>query len=131
MFDIATRNKLRVATQVGHISVEDLWDLPLTSNGRSLNLDDIAIELNKQVKATADQVSFVNPTKDATNESLLLAFDIVKHIISVKVAERDAAAVRKELHDKKQRILSLIDQKKNEKLAEKTVEELEAMVGAL
>lgn len=130
MFDIATRNKLRVSTQVGHISVEDLWDLPLTSN-RSLNLDDIAIELNKQVKATADQVSFVNPTKDATNESLLLAFDIVKHIISVKVAERDAAAVRKELHDKKQRILSLIDQKKNEKLAEKTVEELEAMVGAL
>jgi hypothetical protein len=55
-------------------------------------------------------------------------FEIVKHIIKVKLAEREAAKVIKENAAKKQQILELIHQKKNESLASMPVEELEKML---
>ena len=130
MFDLATRQKLRFSTSVGLLSTEDLWDLPLISD-RNPNLDDLAKGLNRLLKLESDEVSFVNPAKDKTNETLKLAFEVVKHIIAVKVEERDTALLAKQRHDKKQQILQLINQKENEKLAGHSLEELQEMVTAL
>lgn len=130
MFDLATRQKLRFSSSVGMLSVEDLWDLPLTSE-RNANLDDLAKSLNRQLKMESDEVSFVNPTKDKANDTLKLAFEIVKHIISEKVAERDAILLARQRSEKKQQILQLISQKENEKLAGHSLEELQEMVTAL
>lgn len=60
-----------------------------------------------------------------------LAFEIVKHIISVRVAERDAEALKKKRAEEKQRILALIADKQDEALKVKSLEELQAMVQAL
>ena len=79
IFEKAAREKLRFSTVNGLISVEDLWDLPL--EGKRLNLDSIAIELNKQLQDESNQ-SFV-AKKTAGNEATVLRFEIVKHIISV------------------------------------------------
>jgi len=80
IFEYATRNKVRFSFR-GLISVEDLWDLSLT------NLDSIYKELNKQSKQSEEE-SLLN-IKTQEDELLNVQIDIVKHIVSVKLAEKE------------------------------------------
>lgn len=129
MFEKASRMKLRFETAKGIITVEDLWDLPLTSPRGLPNLDQLAIDLNRRVRENQTE-SFVvtNPRKD---EALELKFDIVRHVISVRLAEQ---ATAKELADrkaKKERLLEIIDRKQNQALEQAPLEELQKMVAEL
>jgi hypothetical protein len=128
MFEKASRMKLRFDTAVGAITVEDLWDLPLTSN-RTTSLDDVARSLHQQIKDETE-VSFVT-TASTASAKLQLGFDIVKHIIDVRLAEREAETVRAQNREKKQKLLSLIAEKEDEGLKQSSVEELRAMAEAL
>lgn len=130
MFDIATRKKFRFSTGVGFCTVEDLWDLPLQGDRRP-NLDDIAKNLNRELKSVTEEVSFVEPLQTSGAEETRLALEIVKHVIGVKVTERNEAVLLAKRKEQKQQILALIDQKENEKLAGLTVDELREMVTAL
>lgn len=123
LFEIASKQKLRFTTTKGLLSTEDLWDLPLTT------LNDLAQFLNKQVKEAGEE-SFIE-VKSSANEKLDNMFEIVKHIIKVKLAERETLKVAKENATKKAQILELIHQKKNESLASMPVEELEKMLADL
>jgi hypothetical protein len=129
MFDKASRLKLRFTTTKGDLTVEDLWDLPLTSATGKPNLDSIAVDLFNQVKETAT-VSFVN-TPAKADETVQLKLDIAKHIIETRLVEnatRNAAAANAE---KKQNLLALISKKENEHLEGQSLEELLAMVNNL
>lgn len=129
MFEKATRMRLRFETTAGLIDVEDLWQIPLTSNKGRPNLDDIAKDLHKKLK-NDDEVSFVY--KDKKPESLdQLRFDIVKYIIDVKIAEREAEADATARKEKKQKILALIAEKQDENLRGKSLEELTEMVNGI
>lgn len=128
MFEKAARFKLRFETPLGNLSVEDLWDLPLTSN-RNVSLDDVARNLHRSIKE-AEEESFVVKATSA-NEKLQLGFDIVKHIIEVRLAENEAEKTKAENKAKKQKLLSLIADKQDESLKASSVEELQAMVEAL
>jgi hypothetical protein len=130
MFEKATRLALRFATATqGLVSTEDLWNLPLTAAAGKTSLDQVAVALFKQLKS-GDDVSFVTTTKksDAVTQ---LKFDIVKHIIDVRVAEAEENAKKKANADKKQQLLGLIASKEVQALEGKSVEELTAMVNAL
>jgi hypothetical protein len=128
LFERASRAKLRFETTTGTLTVEDLWQLPLSSE-RHLSLDDVAKATHRELQE-AKETSFVEaPT--AGNTELQLRFDVVKHVIDVKLAERDEAKTRAENKAKKQRLLELIAEKKDEGLKAASVEELEAMVVAL
>ena len=127
LFELATRKQYRFNSQVGALSVEDLWNLPLTSY-RSASLDAIAKELHSQLKE--EVISFVTPSV-SDNTVVQQKFDIVKHIIDVKVSERDAAKLLAENAAKKQKILSLIAEKQDEKLSEASLEELQALANSL
>lgn len=129
MFEKAARLKIRFQTSKGLLSVEDLFDLPLTSATGKTNLDDIARGLHAQVKSD-DNISFVTPAQKASEE-LVLAFEIVKHVIAVRIAERDAEATAREVREKKQKIMSLIEQKKDEALSAQSLEELMKQLEAL
>lgn len=124
MFEKATRLKLRFDTGLGLLSVEDLWDLPLQRpNGN--DLDHIARELYSKLKVDLT-VSFVEPAKpDVTTQ---LAFDLVKHIIDVKVKERGEAALATANRAKKQQLMGLIADKENSALASMPLEDLRKMV---
>lgn len=119
MFDLATRQKLRIETSKGSLSVEQLWDLNITS------LDTIARNLNKQIRkdSPSDDLSFLDETQ-AVDPKLALSFEVVKHIYLTKKNEakesRDALA--KKEHN--QMILSLIKDKESEALKNKSIEEL-------
>jgi len=128
MFEKASRFKLRFDTTQGQLDVEDLWDLPLTSGNRA-NLDDIARGLSKQVKEAETESFIVKPAK--ANEITLLKFDIIKHVIEIRLAENEAAATARANKERKQKILAIIANKQDEQLATSSIEDLQKLAEAL
>jgi hypothetical protein len=129
MFATAARMKLRFASPKGYLMVEDLFDLPLTSATGKANLDDIAKDLHRQIKDSTE-VSFVTPASGASKE-LQVSFEIVKFIINERVAERDAAVIKKANLERKQQIMAIIAQKENTALSESSIEDLRKMIEAM
>ena len=127
MFEKATRLKLRFDTTKGPLSVEDLWDLPLSGNG--LNLDKIAMTLSRQLKEESTE-SFVLKTSRSTTV-LQLKFDIAKRIIDVRLAEIELAKAKAEARAKKDKILEIIERKQDQALEGQPLEDLLKMVEAL
>ena len=66
-----------------------------------------------------------------SDEVVQLKFDIVKHIIDVRLVENEAAAKARENKEKKQQLLAIIAQKKDAALQGTPLEELEAMVAQM
>lgn len=132
IFGKATKQKLRFTlkehTGGGVISTEDLWDLPLVSKNKA-NLDDMAIALNKQIQDQGVE-SFVGVPKKE-NEQTKLKFEVVKKIIEVKLAEKEAREKASENKEKKEQIMRLIADKKNDELGSKPIKELEKMLNNL
>lgn len=128
MFEKAVRLKLRFDTDKGQISCEDLWDLPLTSK-RGVSLDSIAVSYYQKLRDNAN-ISFVdNNTK--TDEGDKLCFDIVRYVIEVKKKEAQDRQDEKQSAEKRQRILEALAKKKDEKLGQSSIEELERMLSEI
>ena len=129
IFEQASRENLRFSTSVGNISVEDLWDLPLTSV-KGLDLHKIALdlqtELSKEPAKSLDFFAFA----PAKNPTLQLKFDIVKHIVTTRVAENHTKSEQAAKDSQREQIKALIAEKKQEDLKSKSVEELEALLNA-
>lgn len=123
-FEQATRLKLRFDTAKGQLSTEDVWDLPLTS-ANGVSLDGLAKQLNKAVKESAEESFVVKKTK--ANAELELRFDIVKHIIAVRLKEAEDRANEAAVKAKKARILDIIANKEDDELASLPVSELKKM----
>lgn len=115
IFEKAVREKTRFDYK-GSISVEELWDLSLTV------LDSIYGCLENNLEALPKK-SLLS-TKSKEREDIEFKQTIIKHIVEVKKAEADAVVKAKENADKKQMILSLIQEKQNESLKNLSVEEL-------
>jgi len=118
IFEQATRKAIRFASTNGNITTEDLWNLSLEK------LDVIAIAINKQLKESKEE-SFIK-TKSNENSILDLKLEIVKHIINVKIAEKEQRENDIVIRQKRAEILEELEKKKKENLSTKTVEELEA-----
>lgn len=130
MFEYATRNKLRFGSQVGDLSLEDLWDLPLTDSRRSATLDNIAKEINKDLKEETEE-SFVVKSTNRRKKTLEVKLDIVKHIIGVKMAEADAARQRTENKKERERLLEILAQKEAESLKSQSVDDIRKRLAEL
>ncbi len=123
MFEVASKLKLRFKTSIGSLSTEDLWDLTLPS------LDALAKSLNKEVKEESEE-SFIK-SKSKANEILELKFEIVKHVIKVKLEEAEAKKTLAEKKARKAYITEILNKKKDEALSSKSIEELEAELSNL
>lgn len=122
IFEYASRNKIRFPFK-GMISVEDLWDLSLT------NLDSIYKTLNKQVKQSEEE-SLLS-TKASVDTELEVQIAIVKHIVSVKLAEKEAAEKASVKKAQKQKIMSIIATKQDEALQNSSIDDLKKMLDEL
>ena len=122
MFEIATRRKYRFQLN-GSLTTEDLWDLSLE------NLDKIFKGLNAQLKKSSEESLLVTRTKE--DEDLLHKVEIVKHIVAVKLDEKEAAQAAKARKEQKQKIMALIEEKQTENLKSMPLEQLEAMLKGL
>lgn len=131
IFEQASRLRVRFDSTQGALSVEDLWDLPLTSKTNKANLDDIAKALHKQLQ-TSDEVSFVqrSVTSDK-NARDALKFEIVKHIISVRLEENEVAAKARQNAEKKQKILEILAERQDSALKDASDDDLKRMLSEL
>lgn len=119
IFEYAVRNKVRFPFK-GMISVEDLWDLSLT------NLDSIYKTLNKQVKQSEEESLLA--TKTSVDTELEVQIDIIKHIVSVKLAEQEAREKASAKKAQQQKIMSIIATKEDEALKNSSVDDLKKML---
>lgn len=119
MFEKATKQKLRFNVSNGTITTEDLWDLNLDS------LDKVAISLDQEINSS--EKSFIK-TKTIANTILDLKFEIVKHVIDVKQKEADERKLAKEKAVKRAQLTELINQKENEELSSKSLEDLKKLI---
>lgn len=125
IFEQAVRNKVRFATSKGSVSVEDLWDMPLTSKTK-FNLDTLAQALHRQLQDTSVE-SFVTKT-NTINKGLQLQFDLVKHVIEVKLQEKTKREDATRRLAKKQEIMGIIAHKEAESLRGTSIEDLRKML---
>lgn len=125
IFEVATRMKLRFPYK-GNISVEDLWDLPRTS------LDTIYKTLTAQSKAGKNEESLmVSTTKSKDEEELDTKIEIVKYIFNIKTQEANAKLEEKERKEKKQKLMSVLAAKEDEKIQNMSTEEIRKMLAEL
>lgn len=117
LFERASRERIRFESRKGLLSVEDLWQLPLTK------LNDIAVDLHKKVEASGT-ITFIE-TRSKENKTLQLKLDIAKHIIQVKLTEKEARNQKLVIAEKKAKIKELIEKKQDEALGEKSLEDLQ------
>ena len=128
----ALEKKWRFPSKRGVLSLEDLFDLPLTKNN-GVNLDAVAIEINKQFQEKQGSTSFVQSTSENTAEinKLETMLEIVKTIIKQRQDENEAKLKRAELASKRKQLQELINQKQGEALASLSLEELQAQLDEL
>lgn len=121
IFEYATQNKLRFGDR--YLSVEDLWDLPLTSVKSNWDcLDTVAKQIYKQIKEV-EEISFVEETTKS-NKNLQISLEIVKHIIAVKKEEIKQQMLQKTKLEEKELILKALKNKKIEEINSLSQEQL-------
>lgn len=128
IFEQASRMKFRFPSPLGPLATEDLWQLPLTSATGKANLNDIGKALNKQVRDTGEENFVPVAGQTASDTTKIVALDIVKRVIEVKLAENAAKASVEATKTQNQRILEILAQKQDHALTEKTEDELRAML---
>lgn len=121
-FEYAVRNKLRFPYK-GKISVEDLWDLSETQ------LDQVYKELKKQEKQLKEDSLLSRKTRE--EEVLEMQIEIVKYIVVVKLAEKEAMKKAAENKEKKQKILAVLAARDDKALEQASDEELKRMLEEL
>jgi len=126
LFEKASKMKLRFQTSRGLVTTEDLWDMPLVDSRTNFSLDALAKWINRQVKE-AEEESFVEP-HSTKNTTLVLALDIVKRVIEVKLKNIEAQDKRAATTARKDKILEILASKEDEGLRAKSAEELMAML---
>ena len=122
IFEVATRQKYRFPYK-GSISVEDLWDLPLTA------LDSIFKTLN--AKAKQAQEESLLETKNKEDEETAFKIQIVRHIVGVKQTEAAAREKVKENREMKQRLLEIKASREDKRLESLSDEDLDKMISDL
>lgn len=122
IFEVATRQKYRFPYK-GIISVEDMWDLPVTA------LDSIFKTLNAKAKQAQEESLLESKTKE--DEETAIKIQIVRHIVNVKQAEAVAREKAKENKEMKQRLLEIKATREDKRLEGLSDADLDKMIAEL
>ena len=127
MYKIASRKKLRIQTNRGMLSVEQLWDLSKEDIGELAKA--IRKRINDQKGVTGDsELDFLKPSAQTEETIDELTFRILKDIYLTKQEEEDKAHRRAAARENNRKILELIAKKQDQELENKSIEELEKML---
>jgi hypothetical protein len=130
IYKYAAQNKLRFPSKKGELTVEQLFELPLTSQS-GFDLNTIAKGINAQLKGVSEE-SFVEDTStDPRKKALTVSLDIVKDVIATKQAENRAAVVRQEKAAQRKKLLDAIAAKKDANMSQASLDELERQLAAI
>lgn len=129
IFEKATRQKLRFASAKGDLTVEQLWDLPLTS-AKGVSLDGIGQTIQRDLREMTED-SLVSTAANPAKSVAKLALDIIKSIIATKQSESAAALTAKSNADEKKRLMDILATKQDQELVGLSKDEIEARIAAL
>ena len=131
MFEKATREKTRFNSVQGMLTVEQLWDLPLTTTRNNVaSLNALAIDIQKEINGSSE-ITFVKSNGNTGNVELKDKLAILVHIIEVRENENQAALDAKAIKSKKAVLEELIAKKTDEALGNKSIEELQKELAEL
>lgn len=122
LFEVATRNNYQFPFR-GMINVIDLWNLSLT------NLDSVFKTLNAESKKSQEESLLVTKSKEDEENSNKI--EIVKHIVSVKLAEKKAREDAKKNAEKRQRLLEIKAKRQDAALENMSDDELDKALAEL
>ena len=128
LFLTASRNKYRFPSEKGYLTVEQLWDLPLSSRSK-FDLNNVAIAVNNELKNIAEE-SFVEASSNPRKGELERQLELVKFIISTKQEENQRATDRAAKASLKAKIQEAIDAKKDDAMRSSSLEDLQAQLAA-
>lgn len=127
IFEYATRHNLLFSSDKGSLTVQDLWQLPLTST-RGVSLDSIGKKIRKELHESEDD-SLVETNKNTkATATLTIMFDIIKHIINVKQTEATERKVKIEEDAKINLIESILQERKQMELYNMSSDELMSII---
>lgn len=122
MYKEASKIGLRFQTTQGLLTIEQLWLLSLSK------LSILIKGLKKQMEGENDnELSFLDETKVVDKEKQL-QFEILKDIYLTKKKELDMEKNAAAINEHNQYILKLIKSKQDQELANKSIEDLQAML---
>ena len=120
MYKQATRDGLRIQTTKGPLSNEQLCGLSVN------DLNDTAVSLDEEYEKSGKKSFLVS--KSVKDKTAKLKLDIVLDILNTKVEEAEIAATKKANREHNQKILGLINEKKDGELAGKSIKQLTALL---
>ena len=125
LFIQASRTRLRFSSVNGDLTVEDLWDLPLTGN---LSLEAIGNKLLAQQRSFTDSI-LSRPSGDSVAKQRCdLSVEILRHVARTREAEIEAKTTELARATERARLDGLI---RNREGAELSIDELRAQREAL
>lgn len=119
LFEIASRKKYRYPYK-GWITTEDLWDLSLDK------LDEIYKDLLRKFEESKGE-SLVSEKKDG-DPDLANKIAIIRHIADTRMQEAKDNEAQALAYQKRQKILSILAEKQDDDLRNKSTEELRKML---
>lgn len=128
IFETGTRLKVRFESTRGLLSIEQLWDLPLTSKTQ-FDLDTVAKAVKRELDQASEE-SFVQTTSPAATV-LTLKLDIIKSVIATKLAEREAAQKKETNRQERARLTELLAAKQDDELKGLSKEEIQTRLDQL
>jgi len=128
IFEQASRKALRFESIRGPVSlsVESLWSIPLESKS-GLDLDTVAKTVKSKLNALSEE-SFVSTKANPEKEDLELSLEIVKHIISVRLKEREDKSQAVARAAERARLIEALDQKQSAAILQLSEDELKARI---
>lgn len=121
IFKYAIKNKLRFNYK-GVCTVEDLYDIPLTS------LDRMYGELKKQQKGFGED-SLLNK-KSSEEKEIGVKIEIVESIVADRLADIEKAKKVQQTRERNRRIAQIIADKEDAALNDMSLEDLKAMLAS-
>ena len=119
-FKLASQQKLRFQTKKGLLSTEQLWDLSLEE------MDALAVSLEAEHEQSGKKSFLVK--KSVKDKTAKLRLDVVLDILTTKVEEEQARTEAKEIKEHNNKIIALIEEKKDESLKGKSIRQLQEML---
>lgn len=120
MYKQASKERLRIQTTKGLLSVEQLWDLSLE------DLDALAVSLEQEYKNSKGKSFLASKTKK--DKTIKLKFDVTLDILNTKVEMAEEAANAGKTKAMNEKILSIIQRKKDSQLEDMSIGELEKLL---
>lgn len=129
IFEIASRQKLRFPSDVGDLTVEDLWDLPLsTTSTRKASLEKVGNALLLRQKEFAE-TTILTSTRPSPEKTLVdLSVEVIRHIVQVREAENRAKTEAASKKAEADRLDQLIAERE---ISEASLDDLKARRAAL